>query len=521
MKKVSLGILSILVVAGLCFSQTVNICGKVTDPNGQPLTHTAVRLGQATFNNGFGQSPYIAETDASGKYHLGTGTCTVNIIPESKQIRGNALSLPIYVGGKVLFGLPSGEALVKMGIYDLSGRFVRDVMNKRLLKGSYSVSIDTRGISSQFYLLRVAINGNATVVKLQPASRMPRGTVIRNAPEFESRLQKLDAVVDTLHAIEPGYTIGVKTIGALVGQYDFVLSKNNTWNGDVAAFWGDTSTYSKMGGINYVVLNRTNGAFPDSKIFWSKQELGTKVSLATQSMVPITGAGRFYIWIAPDDSGSRYYDVIEYNGGGSPWMGNTTRVDGWRLPICFWVHSPGGIDTTRGDAYEMFYQSRQAKFDEFRNEVPKEFTGLATQDFANIWAPHTSPVNYFGTGGPYENYYIAYEDSVNALHGGTLVVSHTITVFNCLAAGGGMGTQPYYSAALNRHVATLPQGTNYSIWNNDTNYYKAAPCNYYSKWCHRRSLHKLCYGTCYDDVGNHSSFVQQPNVQWIAIAIGW
>jgi hypothetical protein len=519
MKKVSLGILSILAVAGLCFSQTVNICGKVMDPNGQPLTHTTVRLGQATYDNGYGQSPYIAETDASGNYHLGTGTCTVNIIPEGKQIRGNASSQPIYVRGKVLFGLPTGDALVRMSIYDLSGRCVRDVMNKRLSKGSYSVSIDTRGISSQFYLLRVTINGNATVVKLQPASRLPGGAVVRKAPEFETRLEKLDAVVDTLHATEPGYTIGVKPIGALAGQYDFVLTKNNTWNGDAAAFWGDTSTYSKMGAINYVVLNRTNGAFPDSKIFWSIQQTGTKTSIATQSMVQINGGlGRFFIWVAPADSGDKYYDYLE-GGGGSPWYGDIWRVEGWRLPIAFRVHCPNVNDTILGDAYEMFYQPRQAKFDEFRNEVPKEFTGLATQDFANIWSPYSSPVNYFGTGGPYENYYIAYEDSVNSLYGGTLVVSPTMKIYYP-TGDHGMASQPNFSAALNRHVATLPQGTNYSVWNNDTNYYKAAPCNYYSKWCHRRSLHNLCDAIPYE-TGNNSTDVQLYNVQWVAIAIGW
>jgi hypothetical protein len=425
------------------------------------------------------------------------------------------------VGGKVLFSLPASDALVRMSIYDLSGRFVREVMNKSLSKGNYSALIDMRGISCQFYLLRVTINGASSVMRLQPASRLSGGTVVRNAPGFETRLEKLAAVVDTLRATEPGYTPGVAPIAWLTGLYNFTLTKNNTFNGDLNTFWGDTGTYPRNG--SYVILNRTNGAFPDSKIFWSIQMNGTKTSIATQPAVQIAnGGGRFFVWVAPTDSGSRYFDYIEYNYGGNYiWMGNTTRVDGWRLPIAFRIHSSGGIDTTMGDAYQMFYQSRQAKFDEFRNEVPKEFTGLATQDFANIWAPGNSPVNYFGLNGPFENYFIEYENAVIALYGGTLSKSPTLTVFNAMAPGGGMAVQPNYSAALNRHVATLPQGTSYSNWNNDTNYYKAAPCNYYSKWCHRRSLHNLCYGIPYDDVGNHSSFVQQNSVQWIAIAIGW
>jgi len=55
-----------------------------------------------------------------------------------------------------------------------------------------------------------------------------------------------------------------------------------------------------------------------------------------------------------------------------------------------------------------FFQPRKAKFDEFTNEVPKEFTKLATADFANIYAPHmierTGPT-LFNTGGPYVSYF--------------------------------------------------------------------------------------------------------------------
>jgi hypothetical protein len=529
MKRTAVSCLMLAFVAWSVFSQTLRICGWVTDQNGKPLTHTVVRLGQTTFDNGYGKSPYMATTDVYGHYQLGSacecvavgpGCIPEDVIPKSTLTRGGAFSQPLNVGGKVLLNVPARDAMVRMSLYDLSGRLIREVMNRSLTRGNYSVSIDPRGISSQFYLLRVTINGAASVIKLQPLSHVAGGGVIQNAPEFQTRLEKLVAVVDTLHATEPGYTIGVTPLTELRGRYDFSLTKNTTWNGDKAAFWGDTSTYPKTGGAQYIILNRTNGAFPDSKIFWSIQEKGAKTSIAAQPSVQIpVGGGRFCIWIAPTDSGNRYFDLIEVSNG-VQWFGNTTRVEGWKLPISFRVHTSTGIDTTMGDEYEMFYTSRQAKFDEFKNEVPKEFTGLATQDFANIWAPHTSPVNYFNTGGPYENYYIAYENAVNALYHGTLVVSPTINVFNSMG-GGGMGSDPWFSSALNRHVATLPQGTNRSIWFNDTNYYKEAPCNYYSKWCHRRSLHNLCYGFPYDDAGNHAAFVQQYNVQWVAIAIGW
>lgn len=526
MKKFITGLLVLAVAAGSGFAQPVNICGMVSDQNGQPLTNTLVRLGQTTFDAGFWPSPYIVKTDNAGYYHLGTGTCNVNVIPKNTLTPGDAFSRPVCMGGKVLFGLLAGDAWVRMSLYDMSGRFVRDLMNKSLSRGSYSVSIDTRGISSQFYLLRVAVNGAASVIKVQPLSRVPAGTIAQNDPVFQARLEKLTATavaaaVDTLHVTAPGYSIGVRPIDVLTGVYNFTLTKTTTWNGDTAAFWGNTATYPTN--ASYVILNRTNGAFPDSKIFWSIQQNGAKTAISVQNTVQIpAGNGRFYIWIAPNDSANRYFDFLELNYGGTPitWYGNTTRVDGWRLPITFRIKSSTGQDNALGDAYHMFYQSRQSIFDEFSNEVPKEFTHLARVNYANIYAPHMTAANYFNTGGVYTLYFDKYQDSVRAHNPGAPAKTTAWNIFAC-AGTGTIGASPDYSAAVNRHVGTLPQGTNFANWNNDTNYYKAPPCNYFSYWCHRRSLYNKSYGFPYDDVGGHAAYLAQSNVQWIAVAIGW
>jgi hypothetical protein len=531
MKRTAVMCLITAFFAGSVFSQTVDICGKVTDPAGNPLIHTVVRLGQATYDKGYGPMPYIVQTDNNGFYKMGFGNCTVNTITPRARMRGEASSRPVYVGGKILFCLPACNALVQMSLYDLSGRFVRDVMNKNLPMGNYSVSIDTRGISSQFYLLRVVINGATSVMRLQPASHLSGGAVVQSAPGFVTRLEKFAAFVDTLHATEPGYSIGVTPLpvdiaNVLQGQYDFVLTKTTTWNGDVNAFWGDTSTYPKTG-VTYVVLNRTNGAFPDSKIYWSNQQGGAKTAITTANTFKCPGSGRFYIWVAPTDSNNRYFDFIEQNlCGVNGWCGNTTRVDGFRLPITFRVHKTTGRDTIMGDAYEMFYQSRQAKIDEYLNEVPKEFTPMAKVNNANIYAPHMTATNYFNTGGPYVDYFSKYIDSVivrqTAL--GVTNIPAKVNAWNIFACtGGGMGASPDYSAAVHRHVGTRPQGANFINWRvlDSTYYYQEPPCNYFSRWSHRRSINNFSYGFPYDDDGGHASFMDPSNVLWIAIAIGW
>jgi hypothetical protein len=517
---------------------TVNMCGTVTDAGGKPLADVVVRLGQATYNNGYGQAPYLVSTDATGHYQLGTGTCNVNtVIPKSTLASGDAFSRPLYVGGKVLFSLPQATASVRMSIYTLAGRFVRDVMNSSLSKGNYSVSIDTRGISSQYYLLRVTINGFASTMRIQPAFHSTDGAIVQNSSEFQTRLEKLAAVVDTLHATLPGYTIGVTPVTALSGQNDFVLTKSTTWNGDTNAFWGDVSKYPTDG--EYVILNRTNGMFPDSMI-WFAPMGGTKIQLSKQSTIKIPNQGRFYIWIAPKDSvdGGKnplYFDFVEQNWDGNSWRGNTTRVDGWRLPITFRIHTSTNHDTVLGDSYQQFFQSRKSKFDEFVNEVPKEFIGLATQDFANIYAPHTSPVNFFNKNGPYQNYFDAYYDSAIKANPSptpptTSTTGSTSLAFEIFACAGQWAGMPPWSAAMNRHIATTPSGypwgngQDYPNWRNPVNaptFYNGAPCNYFSKWCHRRAINGKAYGFPYDDVAEQAAFAGVGNTQSVILAIGW
>jgi hypothetical protein len=547
MKRAAMTCLVSAFFAASVFSQ-VNICGTVTDENGKPLTNTVVRLGYTTHDNGYwAQAPYLVKTDKNGHYQLGTGTCANNDITGillNKGSEGIFYPHPMYKAGKVMFSLPAQDAVVGISMYDVAGRFVRDVMNKTLSKGSYSMSIDTRGISTQFYLLRVTIKGVATVMKVQPAMHMQGGGFVQGAAACQTRLEKLAAIVDTVHATEPAYTIGVTPVTALTGTCNFTLKKNNTWNGDKNAFWGDTSTYPKKGaGAKYIFLNRTNGKWPDSKVCWANGRFGAPTPFSQTNMASF--GGEVGLSIAPTDSNHRYYDFLEINGGPTgTWSGNSTRVDGWRLPIIFRVKTNDGKDTVMGDSYEMFFQSRESKFAEFINEVPKEFTWEATRDFANIYAPHKANPFPFRSTGPYGDYYKRYQDSVvkyyvkdplwvnvpnayggpNTDPGAYPEVTQADDIFACTGPNPSIGASPQFSAAMNRHVAHLePHGIGWHRWayEDSASYYLDAPANFYSRWCHRRCINNYDYGFPYDDNGDHQSFMTMSNIQWFAIAIGW
>jgi hypothetical protein len=486
----------------------------------------------------------MARTDSNGHYQLGSGTCPATMIGNNPLTRESTFSRPVYSAGKVFFSLPASEAWVKMSLYDMAGRLVRKVMDKNLSKGNYTVSIGTSGISSQFYLLRVTINGTAWVIKLQPALHESGSAPVKSTQEFQTKLEKLAAIVDTVHATEPGYTIGVTPVAALVGTCDFSLTKTTTWDGSRAAFdafWGDTSTYPKAGSTpQYIMLNRTNGKWPDSEIGWTTTRGGATTPFSQTNMKPLGGG--LFIYIAPGDSDMRYFDFLEVNGGGSTFLGNTTRVDGWRLPITFRIKTTDGKDTVMGDEYELYFQSRESKFAEFINEVPKEFTWEAQHDFANIWAPHKMDPFPFRSTGPYGTYYERYQDSVVKNYvkdplwvnkpgygapaddpGPLTPVPQADDIFACTGPGGSIGASPIWSAAMNRHVAHLPQGVDCYNWSyvDTAYYYTDAPANFYSRWCHRRAINDYCYGFPYDDNGDHEAYISIGNIQWMAVAIGW
>ena len=441
------------------------------------------------------------------------GIATLGVIPRSTLLSGDAFSKPMYVGGKVLFSVPQDNASVKMNLYDLAGRFVENVLNCTKSIGNYSASIDTRGISSEFYMLRVSINGTSTAMLLQPQTHGAAGTVVQNAPEFQARLEKLAAVVDTLHATEPGYSLGVSTIQALSGQYDFTLTKNNTFNGDTDAFWDTANAKKQAGHFWYTVINRTNGAFPDSMIYLAIGDGGVPFRLSDQNTIDFStsASGRLYIMVGYKPSQSapggyrpsnQVWDFEEHTNGNGWFHGNTTRVDAFGTPIAYRLHCTDGFDTCRGEFPHVYYQSRQSFFDEFTNEVPQEFT-----DLAKIQAPYKIPhPGYPNTALASNGTYAHYSDKYLQAFGAPVNPGY-------LSNLGG----PQTEGNAHRHVLEMTTAQQA----NGNNFYKSTPCDFYANFLHRRAFDSKCYAFPYDDYNNWSSYIEHGNVSWLILAVGY
>jgi hypothetical protein len=264
------------------------------------------------------------------------------------------------------------------------------------------------------------------------------------------------------------------------------------------SFWGDTSSIPAATQVLTVkILNRTNGRYPDSQVYWSFN--GTVRSIAQQQYLdmPANSAGRMYFYLGSPTSA--YYDFIEFTVGSNVFNGNTTRVDAFGLKLAMRLHARDGYDVQVGENQATFAEDRATTFQRFRDAVPSEFDVLTKGD-TRIISPGSDPT--FQPGGVNQNYFSAYSGGLQ-----------TSNVFGC---AGPLAGDPTKCAALNRHTYNLPQ----SQWETAP-YYTASPANWYAKFWHDRAINGLAYGFPYDDVAGKSSFISHGSPQYLLVAVGW
>jgi hypothetical protein len=283
-----------------------------------------------------------------------------------------------------------------------------------------------------------------------------------------------------------------------------------SFGGFPSGFWGNTSSIPSAGSgaIEFDFLNATNGAYPDSQVYWSVN--GVEESVAQSPYYTMTSCNSCRIYFYLGSPNSQYYDFIELNSSGTTINADTSRVDAFRLPLAIHLHNSDGTDTVVGENDSVFAESRTALFQQFQNSVPAAFQQLATVQ-APYAIPAPSDVAAFQPGGANANYMTSYAASVGA-------TETTQEVFGC--AGGGspaLNGDPTLCAALNRCVAQFST----TIQNTPADYYQNAPCNYYSAFWHSVAVNGAQYGFAYDDVNGQSSDFNTTNAQYVQVAIGF
>ncbi|MEU4478916.1 discoidin domain-containing protein [Micromonospora sp. NPDC023966] len=270
-------------------------------------------------------------------------------------------------------------------------------------------------------------------------------------------------------------------------------------------FWGDTASIPPARNVLMVkVLNRTNGRYPDSQVYWSYN--GQSHSIAEQPYfdMPVNTAGRMYFHLGSPTS--QYSDFIEFTVGADQFNGNTTRVDAFGLKLAMRLRAHDGRDVAVGETEATFAEDRSVTFQRFGDAMPAEFKHLSTIEAPyRIPSPGNTP--QFRPGGQYANYLSGYASSVG-------LPASTSDIFGC---AGPLAGNPAGCAALNRHVAHLPSAQ----WSDPSLFYQQAPANWYAKFWHDRAIGGRSYGFPYDDVADQSSFVSAADPEWLLVAVGW
>jgi len=273
-----------------------------------------------------------------------------------------------------------------------------------------------------------------------------------------------------------------------------------------ASFWGDVSTIPAAHNVLEVkIINQTNGQWPDSQVFWSVN--GQTASIAQQPFIdmPANSSGRMNFFLGAPNG--QYFDFIEFTVGASFIDVDTTRVDRFGIKLAMLVHAHDGSETEIGENFATFQEPRTSTFQRFQNFVPTEFKSLATDQAPfGIPSPGNDPV--FQPGGQFANYFSSYA-AANGDSSDT-----TAQIFGC---GGTLANNPQLCAGLNRHVAGLTTAQQ----SDPTQYYKAAPANYYAQFWHQNSINAKQYGFPYDDFAGQSSNIGVTNPQYMVVAVGW
>ncbi|HEY5400676.1 MAG TPA: carbohydrate-binding protein [Trebonia sp.] len=309
----------------------------------------------------------------------------------------------------------------------------------------------------------------------------------------------------TIDQDSPGWNIHYLTFATSGGGG----GTGGTYGGFPAGFWGNTSSIpSASGAIEFDFLNATNGQYPDSEVYWSVN--GVTESIAQSPYYEMTSCNSCRINFYLGSTASQYHDFIELNSSGTTINADTSRVDAFGLPLAIHLHNSDGTDTVVGEDDQVFAESRTALFTQFENAVPAAFQQLATVNAPyNIPAP--SDIAAFQPGGADASYMTAYAASVGA-------TETTQEVFGC--QGGGtpaLNGNASLCAGLNRCVAQFST----TVQNTPSDYYKNAPCNYYSAFWHSVAVNGLQYGFAYDDDNGQSSDFNTTDAQYVQVAIGF
>ena len=351
-----------------------------------------------------------------------------------------------------------------------------------------------------------------------------------------------------------GTSSGSSSGTVILGDGGAACTGDETVNGGFpAGFWDNSNIPPATGLMVIKFLNRTNGKYSDSELYWTFNGNGMNtmpqsIAAAPTFQFPVGGYnGRMYFFICPTASTAKcgsegptdYYDFWEFalgtNTTGPMWWINydTTRVDAFAIKIALDLHVMTGPDHYVGENCPTFAEDRTATFASYVASVPAPFQPCGQPPIAPYRIPEPGGCG-FNAGGPNADYYNAFEQEMWNNNGITNPpLCPTRGAVYELRRPEMAAVSPQIrasSAAIFRHVGAAAgtwtaagKPVNGSFWSTmpESTFYSAEPADYYAQWIHSRAIHQKQYAFPYDDSGGNSSDIGANGMVYMLAAVGW
>jgi poly(3-hydroxybutyrate) depolymerase len=243
---------AVILFAGLTVSaQTINLKGVVSNTGGKPIPGAIVSLVLQKMKN---------TTDADGKYSF-VSTAIKKlpaVVPQANDISLN--------NGILQFTL-SSQSPMKVELFDLKGRLIRQEINMNAAAGKYRFDISKNCHTSEVLVIRAAIGTSEVSFKYMPLSRGRQVFSSLNVTPATSGsgLIAAAAVVDTITVSATGFQTKSVAITSLNQELNITLDSTGGKNAPVPSIGcgktlgtinkSGTYTISSSGGRGTYIIN--------------------------------------------------------------------------------------------------------------------------------------------------------------------------------------------------------------------------------------------------------------------------
>jgi poly(3-hydroxybutyrate) depolymerase len=307
----------LLLLIGLATSQTINLRGKVTNKNGQPVSGAYISLVRQGLND---------TTGTDGAYSISKSDVAVlsPIAPRFEKIS--------LINGILELTL-SSTSKVKITVFDVQGNLLKQENIQNISYGVYHLNIADLTSASQVLIIQVTIGDKALSFRYLP---LGHGNYLFKSSEefpFSEKLSKMDAVMDTLKVTASGYTAKAVAITSLSQELNIILDSAGSSvpsNGCGKVNTMKTGTYHvKVQGTtrDYMIdvpANYNNNT-PYRLIFGFHWMGGTMQDVATGQTVPPKNTWMYYGLKRIADSTKTYCIFVAGQGIGNGWPNTNGR----------------------------------------------------------------------------------------------------------------------------------------------------------------------------------------------------